>query len=443
MPCDRSSREANTDSDARDGDRTAASGGLTRRRFLKSGALLLAGGAMLPGVLARAALASPARSEGRRVLVVVFQRGAADGLSMVVPFREAAYARVRPTIALAPPSAAKPEESVLDLDGTFGLHPALAAFKPLYQEGSLAIVHATGSPDPTRSHFDAQDFMESAAPGRKSVSDGWLNRCLASRRREGAPLRAVAMTSTLPRSLQGLVPAVAIPDLRGFGVRGSDAELVGHLEGMYTRADDAVLRAAGRESFDAMATVRKVMADASLGPAHGAAYAGNPFAQGLQQVARLIKAGVGLEVACLDVQGWDTHANQGAARGPLATLLRGFAEALAAFRRDLGDAMEDVTVLTMSEFGRRVEENGTGGTDHGHGGCSFILGGRVKGGRVYTRWPGLERASLFEGRDLAVTTDFRDVWGEVVASHLGAPPSPSIFPGYALEASRRLGLMKG
>lgn len=422
--------------------RALHSEGVTRRLFLESGALLMVGAALLPGSLVRTALASPSPGTGRRVLVVVFLRGAVDGLSMVIPFREAAYAHVRPTIAVAAPSSSRAGEASLDLDGTFALHPSLAPLKPLYDEGSLAVLQATGSPDPTRSHFDAQDFMESAAPGRKGTDQGWLNRCMALRKGKAVAFRAVAMAATLPRALQGTEQALAIPDLRAFGMRGADERLKASLEDMYTHTTDGTLGAVGRESFESAATLRKVLADRSLGPDHGAVYPATPLATHLRQVAQLIKAGLGLEIACVDAQGWDTHAQQGGARGQLANLLRGFAESLAAFQRDLGDRMQDVTILTMSEFGRKVEENGTGGTDHGHGNCNFVMGGRVRGGKVYGRWPGLERDRLFEGRDLAVTTDFRDVMAEVVAHHFPGVTPQTVFPGYTVDPGRYLGFMR-
>jgi uncharacterized protein (DUF1501 family) len=359
-----------------------------------------------------------AGGQSRKVLVAIFQRGAVDGLNVVVPYGDRSYAGLRPNIAI---------KDSLDLDGFFGLHPALAPLKPIYDAKQLAIIHAVGSPDPTRSHFDAQDYMESGTPGRKSTSDGWLNRALPTQTKP-SPVRAISLGTSLARTLRGSNSAVALQSVDRFQVH--DAEM----ETMYAKTMDQVLGAAGRETFEAvklMETVRKQ----PYTPANGAAYPNNALGQSLLQIARLIKANVGLEVAFADMGGWDTHANEPAL---LQNLLTQFGTALAAFHRDMGDRMEDVSVVTMSEFGRTAKENGARGTDHGHANVMFALGGTIKGGKVYGDWPGLQPEQLYQQRDLAMTTDFRDVLGELVSRHLGGVAPAKVFPGYASPGYREI-----
>src|SRR5256712_4513669 len=380
------------------GDRRHA---MNRRIFLKSGACSLVALAGPPRFLVRTA-AADARG---KVLVAVFQRGAVDGLSMVVPHGDPAYATARPTIALKPPKRGEGDRA-LDLDGFFALHPALAPLVPLWENRSLAVVHACGSPDTTRSHFDAQDYMESGTPGVKSTTDGWLARAVATRSAKSTPFRAVAIGPALPRTLQGDVGAISMQSLDRFDVRnGDDGTARQGFESLYEQGVRDLLHGTGRETFDAVKMLRSARAS-RIAPAHGAEYPRVPLGEALRQIAQLIKANVGLEVAFADMQGWDTHVGQGAERGQLALRLRDFGAALAAFAQDLGDKMSDVVVLTMSEFGRTVAENGNRGTDHGHATAMLVLGGGVRGGKVYGRWPGLARERLYEGRDLAVTTDF-------------------------------------
>jgi uncharacterized protein (DUF1501 family) len=412
---------------------------ITRRAFLKSGALALVSmGGVAPSFLGRTVWAAVQRSSVRRpILVTVFQRGAVDGLNMVVPFGERAYYASRPTIAVPAPQSGQ-SESAIDLDGTFGLHPRLAPLKPLYDAGQLAVLHAVGSPDNTRSHFDAQDYMETATPGVKSTQDGWLNRCLQCASHPGrTAFRGVALAQRLPRSLSGRADALAISDIAQFGIRGdrTGAGLQSSFEEAYADAADRLLQSTGREAFEAVKMLRA--ADpAQYAPAHGADYPPSPFGKAMRQIAQLIKADVGVEIAFAEVGGWDTHVNQGASVGQLAARLSDFARTLGAFARDLGDRMSDVLVLTMSEFGRAVAENGNRGTDHGHANAMFAFGGRVRGGKVYGSWPGLEREQLYESRDLAVTTDFRDVFGEIAARHLGIENLTPVFPGYSLSPAR-------
>lgn len=405
--------------------------GVTRRGFLRGGALALVGTSVVPGFLTRAVYAEMDRAAaGRKKLVVIFQRGACDGLNMVVPHAEKNYYRMRPTIAIQ-------KNEVLDLDGFFGLHPAMSAMKPLYDQGHLAIVHAAGSPDPSRSHFDAQDFMESGTPGVKSTPDGWLNRALQAKTLSGtpSPFRAVALDPEVPRTLQGKVPAVAVANLGDFSVggRGPKPSAVSNaFEAMYDESTDTVLHGTGQETFEAVKMLRAAN-PAQYRPAAGVVYPNGAFGNSLKQVAQLLKANLGVEAAFSDIGGWDTHQNQGAANGQLANRLTEFSNTIAAFWRDMGDEAENVTLVTMSEFGRTARQNGTGGTDHGHANVMFMLGGQVKGGKVYGQWPGVNDEQLNEGRDLKVTTDFRNVLGEAAHRTLGARRLDAVFPGAQVE----------
>ena len=412
---------------------------LSRRIFLKQGACACVSLGFAPSFLARTAYAAGGASRTKR-LVAIFQRGASDGLSVVVPFGEREYYRARPGIAVARPRSG--DDAAIDLDGFFGFNPRLAPLEPLWKARQLAVVHACGSPESTRSHFDAQDYLETATPGVKRTSDGWLNRYLQARRDEHAtPFRAVALAPQLPRALQGPAPAVAVSDLGRFGIRAGRAGADGgaSFESAYAAARDRVLNGTAREAFDAIRMLQAT--DVSrYRPAHGAEYPRSPFGQALRQIAQLTKADVGLEIAFAEIGGWDTHINQGSIRGQLANRLDDFGRAIAALVADLGDLMEDTVVLTMSEFGRAVSENGGGGTDHGHGNMMLAIGGGVRGGRVYGRWPGLAIEQRYEGRDLAVTTDFRDVFSEIVTRHLGVADPESIFPGYTIAPAQFPGL---
>jgi uncharacterized protein (DUF1501 family) len=378
----------------------------------------------------------------KKTLVVVFQRGAMDGLNVVAPYGDPIYRRYRPTIALPSPKGGG-TEAALDLDGYFGLHPALSPLLPLWKEGTLAAVQAVGSPDPTRSHFDAQDFMESGTPGVKATEDGWINRHLqATPTADATPFRAVSLTPTLPRSLAGRAPTVAMNSIREFDLRPSAGASVAHgFEGMYEAAVNDVLHGTGQETFEAVQFLKK--SDPSrYAPAAGVEYPRGRYGDSLKQVAQLIKADVGVEVAFTEIGGWDTHAAEGGVQGQLAQRLRELGQALSAFQRDLGDRMQDVALVTMTEFGRTVHENGNRGTDHGHASVSFVMGGGVRGGKVHGRWPGLEERSLYEARDLAVTTDFRDLLGEMLARHLGDRDLAKVFPGYAVSPSKFPGVMR-
>ena len=415
----------------------------SRRYFLKRGGIAMVGLSTMPAFLQRAIAATP--GTGKKQLVVLFQRGAADGLNIVVPFGEPNYYRMRPTIAIPQPRSGATDAAV-DLDGFFGLHPSLAPLAPLFQKNELAIVHAAGSPDPTRSHFDAQDFMESGTPGVKSTDDGWLNRALESVPEENAsPFRAVAMGPNLPRMLRGSAPAIALPDVKQFRVMaqtpGMGQIAAGGFEAMYAQTVDHALRGTGTETFEAIELLRK--ADPSkYKPENGANYGNSRLGQSLQQIGQLLKANIGTEVLFVDCGGWDNHVNEGGVQGQLSNLLKDLGQGMAAFRQDMGDHMEDIVLVTMSEFGRTAKENGNRGTDHGHANCMFVMGGDVKGGKVYGRWPGLGEGQLNEGRDLALTTDFRSVLGEILAKHIGVRELAPVFPGFDNNSGKFTGLMR-
>jgi uncharacterized protein (DUF1501 family) len=398
----------------------------SRRRFVQSTGLGFLALGLPPAFLLRAAEAQ--QNHQNKVLVVVFQRGAMDGLNAVVPFKDPSYYAARPNLAIAEPGSG--QERAIDLDGFYALHPALASLKDIYAKGHLAIVHAAGSPDNTRSHFDAQDYMELGTPGTRSTPDGWLNRYLATGRARTTHFRAVAVTPQLPRVLAGSATALTLSSIDEF--RPRSAVLAGSLEKLYASSADTLFRVGGESLFGALRELRGVE---SKIPASAGSYPAGRFAASLAQISRLIKAGVGLEIAFTEIDGWDTHVNQGAATGQMANRLKELADGLAAFYRDLDDRMNDVVVLTMSEFGRTVRENGNRGTDHGHANVMFAMGGGVRGGKVYGRWPGLAPEVLYEGRDLDLTTDYRTVCGEVIARHLGQRDLTRIFPGFRSSAA--------
>ncbi|MDB4885474.1 MAG: hypothetical protein JWN79_912 [Gemmatimonadetes bacterium] len=429
---------------------------MDRRVFMKSGAMALVTMGLSPSFLRRTAFgaellqgAGTLGAARGKTLICLFQRGAADALNVVVPHGEAAYYRLRPNIAIGRPEVAG--QGAIDLDGFFGLHPALAPMKPLWDRGLLAPIHAVGSPSSTRSHFDAQDYMETGTPDQKGTHDGWLNRYLAlqgtceagcahdTAHAKDSPFRAVAMTQQTPRILEGPAATIAMNSLDEFSVRAT-GPAVDRLEALYRTGSADVVHAAGGEMFEAVKILRAANPERYL-PQNGASYPASQFGQRLRQIAQLIKADVGLEVAFADVGGWDTHVNQGGATGQLAGRLDDFARSIAALVADLGDRMADTTIMTMSEFGRTARQNGNGGTDHGHASALFVIGGDVKGGKVYGRWPGLELEQLYEGRDLALTTDFRAVFSEVAAKQLGATRLDALFPGFESPRASWLGMV--
>ena len=416
---------------------------ITRRAFMKGGAMAVVGTSAIPSFLTRSVMAqaTTAQAQGKK-LVIIFQRGAADGLSIVVPYREANYYAVRPTINIA-------QKEVIDLDGFFGLHPAMQPLKPLWDQGHLAIVHAAGSPDPTRSHFDAQDFMESGTPGLKATTDGWLNRALAAedascKHCNHTSFRAVALGSQLPRTLQGKIPAAAIDSVKDFSVGGQNpgaAPIAAGFQSMYADTVNTVLHGTGTETFEAVKML-KATDPAKYTPAPGANYPNAAFGNSLKQVAQLLKANLGVEAAFADIGGWDTHQNQGNSNGQLANRLKEFSQSLSAFWTDMGSEVNDIALVTMSEFGRTVHQNGTGGTDHGHANVMFVLGGPVQGRKVYGKWPGLAPEHLYEQRDLAITTDFRQVLGEAAYKTLGSRNLDLVFPQSNLRNSNFLEILK-
>jgi uncharacterized protein (DUF1501 family) len=402
----------------------------SRRSFLKSTGIGFLALGLPPSFLVRAA---GAEQGGRgKALVVIFQRGGMDGLNVVIPFKDQAYYALRPSIAVKEPAAG--EERAIDLDGYFALHPALASLKTIYDNGKLAIVHAAGSPDNSRSHFDAQDYMEIGTPGIKSTPDGWLNRYLSEKQASVSPFRGVAVSPQTPRMLAGAAPTLSMSSIEEFRLR--NVAMAPTLEKLYANSTDPLFRQGGKSLFDAMARLRAIE---SKIPPSTASYPAGRFGVGLKQIARLIKADAGLEIAFNEIEGWDTHVAEGGATGQLANRLKELGDGLAAFYQDLGDRVEDIVLVTMSEFGRTARENGNRGTDHGHANVMFVLGGRVRGGKVYGRWPGLAPEVLYEGRDLDLTTDYRAVCGEVLARHLAQRELNKIFPGF--RSSSSLGLV--
>jgi len=401
-----------------------------RRVFLKAGGVALFTLGAGPQFLTRAALAAPAPKGRRKVLVTIFQRGAMDGLMAVTPVSGTSLQSLRPRLAMSAARAAG-EDALLDLGVGFGLHPAFAPLLPLWQEKRLGIVHAVGSPDSTRSHFDAQDYMETGTPGRKGTASGWLNRAVGLLGHETSPFRAVSMTAALPRSLYGDEPALAVTDLADFrlqapgGARAADQGF----EALYKQTSQEILRDTADDTFRAMDMLSPEKI-ARYRPAAGAEYPTTRLGQALRQIALLIKSDVGLEVAFAESGGWDTHVQQGTLNGSFARQARDLAQSIHAFWTDLGPYQDDVLLSTMTEFGRTVRENGSGGTDHGHGSCLFMLGNRVQGGKVHGTFPGLKPDILYEGRDLPVTTDFRAVFCELAGKHLGIRDDGSLFPGW-------------
>lgn len=409
---------------------------LNRREFLSSAAALGVVGAsksIFPRWMPRLVFRAPEQTPPGDVLVCIFLRGGMDGLSVVVPFGDGAdYFDARPTQAVAEPGSGG--DTAVDLDGYFGLHPALTPLKEIYDEGDLAIVHATGCIDPSRSHFDAMRFMEYGTPGEKVIGTGWIGRHLQSAAwQNDSPFRAVGMGAMVPESLRGPVSPLSIQSIADFHFRGREDELARlqqSLASLYTIEAPADML--GRQAGLVFETVDILQSlDATnYQPEGGAVYPDDEFGLGLRQVAQLIKADVGLEVACIDLGGWDTHEYQGTLDGEFNSLLTTLAQGLAAFYADLDGRMQGVSVVTMSEFGRRVAENGSAGTDHGHGNVMFLMGGGVVGGQVFADWPTLALNALDDG-DLAITTDYRDVLAEVVGQRLGNPALGQVFPNFA------------
>lgn len=411
-------------------------GPLSRREFVSAASASLAGWAVapsdVPGWFPRVAFAPAGADLRGDVLVCVFQRGAMDGLNAVVPHAEAEYYKRRPTLAIAPPKPGD-DTSTINLDGFFGLHPALRPLKDAWDDKALAIIQACGSPDPTHSHFDAMDYMERGTPGERQIQTGWLARHLQTMATGNtSPFRAVGIGTLLPALLRGPVQATAFRSIADFHLGGRNpnkeiARLQAELARLYTLGSS--FDGPARSTLEAIALLDKLN-PGNYAPAAGVKYPDDGFGQGLKQIAQLAKAQVGLEAAAIDLGGWDTHVNQGGAEGQMARLLATLAAGLAAFYRDLGERAKRVVVVTMSEFGRRVQENGNGGTDHGHGNVMLVMGGGVNGGKVYGDWPSLAADKLVAPGDLAVTTDFRDVLGEIVQKRLANDKLDQVFPNY-------------
>jgi uncharacterized protein (DUF1501 family) len=421
---------------------------MDRRYFLKTSGIGLASFGLMaaaPEFLHQFASAQASRNiyGKKKVLVTIFQRGAVDGLNMIVPHGEGAYYDLRRTIAVPQPGKTN---GAIDLDGHFGLHPSMNALEPFWKDKKFAVIDAVGSPNNTRSHFDGQYYMESGTAGNKSTRDGWLNRTLQSLgEKDASPFRSVSMTSSLPRALYGKAPSVAMTNLSDFAIKAGlyTQNLKGGFEGIYQDDAKDSLGETGKETFEAVNFLKQAN-PAQYKPENGAVYPNTQFGRSMMQIAQLIKAGVGLEVAFADTGrdiNWDTHRTQGGSQGQLANFLRTFSQSIAAFAVDLGSRMDDVVLLTMSEFGRTARENGSRGTDHGHGNAMLVLGNSVRGGKVYGDWKGLKNDQLNEGRDLAVTTDFRDVFAEVASKHLGTKDLQKLFPNYSSSKEKFRGFL--
>jgi len=387
-----------------------------------------------PGWLPRMAFAPRGKAPRGDVLLVVFLRGAADMLNVVVPHGEEAYYQMRPTLAIPRPDdlRAKTTERVIDLDGFFGLHPSMSSLLPAWRAGHLGIVHACGAPDESRSHFRAMELMERGVTDERGPASGWVGRHLASLDTGNAsPLRAIGLGEQAPRSLRGRVPVTALKSIADFHLRG-DLQATSRMQTILSSLyrDDEALAGVAIETLNVLHTLKK-LDPASYVPSGGARYPETDFGMGLKQVAMLIKSGVGLEVAAIDLGGWDTHFSQGGSQGLMSGLMNDLATGLAGLHADLGLAMEAVSIVVMSEFGRRAYENASLGTDHGHGGALLLLSGQVRGGKVHGNWPGMAEGQLFGPGDLAVTTDYRDVLSELCRKRLNNPAVNQVFPDFA------------
>ncbi|MDX2159708.1 MAG: DUF1501 domain-containing protein [bacterium] len=408
---------------------------LSRRDFLRGSAAMssaLAAQAALPAWMPRFAFAPAQQAARGDVLVSIFLRGGADALNMVVPHGEEAYYQARPQLAIARPDDSSAEGRTLDLDGFFGLHPAFAPLLPVFQNGGMMAIHNTGSPHETRSHFEAMDFMERGTPGDYGVSSGWIGRHLSTLNNgSDSPVRAVGWGTSLQASLRGVLSPVVLESIANYHLAGdvqAAARMMQSLGSLYALQGDSLTASA--EATRAAVDVLAQVGYQHYRPANGAQYPETDFAMALRQTAALIRADVGLEASCIDLGGWDTHINQGGAEGQQARLMSELAQGLAAFHADMGDQMARVSVVVMSEFGRRVAENSGRGTDHGHGGAILYMNGQLNGTPVTARWVGLNQDVLDRGEDLPITIDYRDVLSEIITRRLGNPATSEIFPGY-------------
>ena len=418
---------------------------IERRAFMKSGALALfaSGFGGLPSFIAQAAnsnkIIQPYKKN--KTLVCIFQRGAMDGLMTVSPYADANLKTLRPSLYMSP---SEKEGGLIDLDGKFGLHPAMAALSGYFTDKQMVIVHGVGSPNNTRSHFDAQDYMEAGTPYNKGTASGWLNRVVGLMGHEASPFRAVSLTNSLPRSLYGNNEALAISNLQDFAIQARNTPITMNsasksFEQLYDQTSSSLLSKTGKESFDALKMLN-LNTLKNYQPAKDIVYPTSALGNALKQIAVLIKMNLGLEVAFAESGGWDTHVNQGTTNGGLARNLKDFSESIAAFWKDLAAYQDDVTVMTMTEFGRTAHQNGTGGTDHGRASCLFVLGNDVQGGKVYQNLKSLAKEDLEDGRDLPVSTDFRSVFSAVANRHLNINDNKILFPEWS---GNSLNLMKG
>lgn len=408
----------------------------SRRIFLKNGGLALfaVGIGGVPTFISRAAESRKLKLlyKKNKILICIFQRGAMDGLMAVTPFEDQYLQKARPSLFM---SAAKTaNKPLIDLDGRFGLHPSMSSFENLFKEKRLAIVHGVGSPNKTRSHFDAQDYMESGTPFSKGTSSGWLNRAVGLLGHETpTPFQAVSLTTSLPRSFYGDNAVVAISNLADFTIqlRGNPTganTAAKSFEELYDKTSSDLLSKTGKESFEAM-KILKTADVKNYKPSNGAVYPVSPLGNSLKQIAQLIKMDVGMEIAFAECGGWDTHYNQGAEIGTFSRNVADLSSAITAFWTDMGQQYQDeVEVMTMTEFGRTVHQNGSNGTDHGRASCMFILGNDINGGVVYGKVPELIIDNLEDKRDLPVTTDFRAVFSEVATAHLKIKDNGQLFP---------------
>lgn len=408
----------------------------SRRGFIKAGGLGLFGIGMggIPAFLAEAVAGTKPLGlfNRKKILVCIFQRGAMDGLMAVTPFTDEYLKAARPGLFMTAAKGGK-NTPLIDLDGRFGLHPSMAAFEQVFRDKRMGIVHGIGSPNNTRSHFDAQDYMESGTPFKKGTDSGWLNRAVGLLGHDGAtPFQGVSLTSSLPRSFYGEHPAVAISNLQDFNIqmRGNvkGANMAAKsFEDLYDQTSSGLLKDTGKESFEAIKMLQKTNTK-NYKPSNNALYPNTALGNSLKQIAQLIKMNVGMEVAFAESGGWDTHFNQGTDTGIFARNVNDLSNSIMAFWTDMGTLQDDVTVMTMTEFGRTVKQNGTGGTDHGRASCNFILGNGVSGGLVHGNVQPMAVENLEDGRDLAVTTDFRSVFSEVADRHLNLNNDKVLFP---------------
>jgi len=412
---------------------------------MKSGALALfaTGFGGLPNFIASAAsgqkILQPYKKN--KVMVCIFQRGAMDGLMAVSPYADPNLKILRPGLYMSP---LEKEGTLFNLDDHFGLHPAMAALQPYFGEKRMAIVHGVGSPNTTRSHFDAQDYMEAGTPFNKGTASGWLNRVAGLMGHDATPFRAVSLTNALPRSFYGDNEALAISNLQDFAIQMRNNPMAGKtvsksFEDLYDQTSSSLLNKTGKESFDAMKMLN-VNELKNYQSAKDVVYPQTALGNSLKQIAVLIKMQVGLELAFAESGGWDTHVNQGTTNGAFARNLKDFSDSIAAFWKDLSAYQDEVTVMTMTEFGRTAHQNGTGGTDHGRASCLFVLGNDVQGGKVYQNIKSLAKEDLEDKRDLPVTTDFRAVFSNVAQSHLKLQNSKGLFPDWD---GKPIDLMRG